>query len=71
MSLVTLMQFLSSTTLVDTDHSNANGPRSFPDAESQITIIGIHISPLLGRFDDFNNRLQQAFIDIAFLEFAE
>lgn len=71
MSLVTLVELLSSTTLVNTNHSNSNGPSRFADTESEISIIGIDIAAFLGCFDDFNYRFQNAFVDIAFLEFAE
>jgi len=71
MSLVTLMQLLSSTTFVDTDHSNSNRPCSFANTEPKIPIVGIDVTPFLGGFDNFDNRFKHTFIKVALFEFSE
>jgi hypothetical protein len=71
MTLVTLMQFLSSTTLVDTNHGNSNWPRCLSNTQTQISIVGVDISPLLSCFDDLDNRFQDPLVYIAFLKFSK
>lgn len=65
------MQLLSSTTFVDTNHSNSNRPSSFTNTESKIPIVGIDVAPFLGCFDDFDDRFQDALVEITLLKFAE
>jgi hypothetical protein len=71
MALITLMQLLSRTTLVDTNHGNSNGPGSFTDTKAKIAVVCIDIAAFLGCFDNFDNGFEDAFVNVACFEFAE
>jgi len=71
MPLITLMQLLPGTTLVDTNHGDSDGPCCFTDTESQVSIVRIHVTAFLSCLDDLNNRLKDTFVDVAFLKFAK
>lgn len=71
MALIALVQFLSSRPLVDAHHGDADGPGGLADGEAEVAIVGIDIAAFLGGFDDFDDGLQDAFVDVGFFEFAE
>ena len=47
MTFLAIVKFLSSTTLVNTNHSNSNGPSGFSNAEAKIPVICINIASFL------------------------
>lgn len=71
MAPLAVVQLLARASLVDTHHGHTDGPGRLADAQSQVSVIGIDISPLLGRFDNFNHGFQDAVVQIALFEFAE
>lgn len=71
MTLFTVVQLLARTALVDTDHGHTDGPRRFTDTETEISVIGVDIAPLLEGLDDFNDRFQEVVVELALFEFAE
>lgn len=69
--LVAFMQLLSRAPLVDTNHSDADGPCCLADTQAEIAIVGINVSTFLCSFDDFDNGFEDAFVEISLLELAE
>ena len=53
--LITLMQLLSRTPLMNPHHRNPNRPRRLPNTKPQIPIVRIHISLFLRRMHDFHD----------------
>lgn len=71
MALVALVQLLASAPLVDAHHGDADGPCCFADTQAQIAIVGVDISTFLCCSDDFDDRLEDAFVEISLFELAK
>lgn len=71
MSLLAIVQFLTSTALVDAHHGNTNRPRRLSNAQPQISIIGVHIPPLLRRLNNLHYRLEDTLVEVGLFEFPE
>jgi hypothetical protein len=69
--LVTFVQLLSRAPLVDAHHGDTNGPCGFANAKTKIAVVRINIPAFLSCFDDLNDRFEDAFVEVSFLEFAE
>jgi hypothetical protein len=71
MALIALMQLLSSTTLVDTNHGDSDGPGRLANTKTKVPIVRIDVAAFLRRLNNLYDWLQDTFIEIAFLKFAE
>jgi len=56
---------------VDAHHGDSDGPCCLANTEAQIAVVGVDVSALLGCLDDLDDGLEDAFVEVAFLEFAE
>lgn len=71
MALLAVMQLLASTPLVDTHHGNTDRPSRLSNAQPQITVVGVHIPPFLGRLHDLHYRLEYTLVEVSLLELPE
>lgn len=69
--LVTFVQLLPRAPLMDTHHGDTDRPCCFANTQTEIAIVGVDVSTFLCCFDDFHDRLEDAFVKISFLELAE
>lgn len=56
---------------MDTHHGDTNGPSRLSDAQTKVSVIGIHISSLLESLDDLNDGLQDIVIKLSLLKLAK
>lgn len=58
MTLFAIMQLLSRTSLVNTNHGDTDGPGSLADAQAQVAVVGVDVAALLQCLDNLDNGLQ-------------
>lgn len=71
MSLLAVVQLLSSTSLVNTNHGHTNRPGRLSDTQTKVPIVGIYISSLLESLDDLNDGLQEVILEFSLLKLAK
>ena len=70
-TLLTIVQFLASTSLVNTNHSDTDGPSGLADTQTQVAVVGINVAALLHSLDNFDNGFEERVVKISFFELAE
>jgi hypothetical protein len=71
MSLLAVVQLLSSTSLVNTNHGHTNRPGRLSDTQTKVSVVGVHVSSLLESLDDLNDRLQDVVVEFSLLKLAK
>ena len=71
MTLLAVVQLLSSASLVDTNHGHTNRPGCLSDTQTKVSVVGVHVSSLLESLDDFNDGLQDVVVEFSLLKLAK